>query len=188
MGANKSTPMWVDPPNPNIPVAAQPGVIYEEPEVYFTKGGKPDYPVARGPGYTPFRDPLPEMPTVYNKAGKAIKPKGVPPGYVPPGANFPPVPKGCQMVNGPKGPTLLCKSKSIAAKCDMADGFADGMWFGIPLAVGIMLEAPPMDYGDEAPIIQEVPVPYPVPVQVAAPAYAAPLYPSVVAAPGPYLY
>ena len=116
MGAQQSQPQWVNASNPNAyygPACGQPA----EPDVVFSKGGKPVYPVARGYGYTPYRDPLPEMPTVYNKAGKIIKPKGVPPGYVPPGANFPPIPKGCQLVNGPKGPTLLCKSKSVAAVC-----------------------------------------------------------------------
>jgi len=71
-------------------------------------------PKASGIGYTPFRDPLPELPTVYDRKGKPIRPKGVPPGYVPPGSNFPPIPKGTQFVNGPKGPTLLAKSTSIA--------------------------------------------------------------------------
>jgi len=31
--------------------------------------------------------------------------------------------------------------------CDLQDGFADGQWFGYPIAVGEMLEAPPLDYG-----------------------------------------
>lgn len=118
MGAQGSQPMWVDPPNPYAPPPGQ--TFYEEPETLFDKNGRPAYPKATGPGYAPYRDPLPELPTVYNKSGKPIKPKGVPPGYVPPGANFPPVPKGTQMVNGPKGPTLLCKSKSIANVCFMS--------------------------------------------------------------------
>lgn len=190
MGARQAQPMWVDPPNPYAPPPGQ--ILYDEPEVLFDKGGRPVYPQARGPGYSPYRDPLPEMPTVYNKAGKPIKPKGVPPGYVPPGANFPPIPKGTQMVNGPKGPTLLCKSKSIAKKCDLQDGFADGQWFGIPIAVGIMLEAPPMDYEPEpyypapapAPVVvAPAPVMAPAPVTYAAPA---PAYPTVVAPGYPY--
>jgi len=74
---------------------------------------------ASGIGYTPYRDPLPELPTVYDKKGKPIRPKGVPPGYVPPGSNFPPIPKGTQFVNGPKGPTLLAKSTSIAKVCSI---------------------------------------------------------------------
>jgi len=132
--------------------------LYEQatPEVLFNSNGVPVYPKASGIGYTPFRDPLPELPTVYDRKGKPIRPKGVPPGYVPPGSNFPPIPKGTQFVNGPKGPTLLAKSTSIAKACDLQDGFADGQWFGYPIAVGEMLEAPPLDYG--APVSAAPPV------------------------------
>jgi len=155
MGAQKSQPLWVDPDRVPPPTS----VLYEqaEPEVLFNSNGVPVYPKASGIGYTPYRDPLPELPTVYDKQGKPIRPKGVPPGYVPPGSNFPPIPKGTQFVNGPKGPTLLAKSTSIAKACDLQDGFADGQWFGYPIAVGEMLEAPPLDYGapvSAAPLVQ----------------------------------
>jgi hypothetical protein len=178
MGAQRSQPLWVDPDRVPPPTT----VLYEqaEPEVLFNANGVPVYPKASGIGYTPYRDPLPELPTVYDKKGKPIRPKGVPPGYVPPGSNFPPIPKGTQMVNGPKGPTLLCQSTSIAKKCDLQDGFADGQWFGYPIAVGQMLEAPPLDYG--APV---APAPPPVqptvyveqPVYVQAPTVGAYGYP-----------
>jgi len=188
MGASgaKQQPLWVDPPGPNAPMRAVP---YVEPDVVFTKGGKPAYPEARGPGYTPYRDPLPEMPVIYNKAGKPIKPSSVPPSYVPPGANHPPVPKGAQMVNGPKGPTLLCKSKSVAYKCDMADGFADGLWFGIPIAVGVMLDAPVLDYGYEVPVeVPSQPLPPVVPLHAVAPPATVLLPPPAPMAQYPYVY
>jgi len=136
------------------------------------------------------RDPLPELPTVYDKKGKPIRPKGVPPGYVPPGSNFPPIPKGTQFVNGPKGPTLLAKSTSIAKACDLQDGFADGQWFGYPIAVGEMLEAPPLDYG--APVSAAPPVQPTIyveqPVYVQAPSVYPGAFGPGAYPPGPYGY
>jgi len=167
-------------------------VLYEqaEPEVLFNSNGVPVYPKASGIGYTPYRDPLPELPTVYDKKGKPIRPKGVPPGYVPPGSNFPPIPKGTQFVNGPKGPTLLAKSTSIAKACDLQDGFADGQWFGYPIAVGEMLEAPPLDYG--APVSAAPPVQPTIyveqPVYVQAPSVYPGAFGPGAYPPGPYGY
>ena len=58
----------------------------------------------------------------------------------------------------PSGPTIVAKNiiakvcscslvtltPTLVQKCDMTDGFADG--FGIPIAGGIMLDTPFMDY------------------------------------------
>ena len=47
--------------------------------------------------------------------------------------------------------------------------FTDDLGFDSPIAMVTMLEDPPMEFGDEpAPIIQEVLVPYSVPVPVVA--------------------
>jgi len=73
MGAQKSQPLWVDPDRVPPPTS----VLYEqaEPEVLFNSNGVPVYPKASGIGYTPYRDPLPELPTVYDNKGKPIRPK-----------------------------------------------------------------------------------------------------------------